>query len=140
MWFWLYIARHLPIDWIFVYRKYDFENYLCTIYLRPKDRACAFAVRAFNIEVANIEGQVSNVSIGQMRLKFWEESIDKIFNDNPPHHPVTQEVHRVRLCEYKTSLYNMTKYEFRLMHKFLTGPGKEHINEEEPTSACIGSC
>lgn len=76
-------------------KKHDFENYLCTLFLRRKEQACAFAIRAFNIEVANIEGQVSQLTIGQMRLKFWEESINKIFNDNPPQHPVAQEVHRV---------------------------------------------
>lgn len=76
-------------------RNHDYENYLCTVFLRRKDQACAFAIRAFNIEVARIEGQVSQAAIGQMRLKFWEESIDKIFNDKPPHHPVAQEIYRV---------------------------------------------
>lgn len=76
-------------------RKHDFENYLCTVFLSRCDQESAFAVRAFNIEVANIESQVSQANIGLMRLKFWEESIDKIFSDNPPHHPVAHEVHRV---------------------------------------------
>lgn len=80
---------------MFLYRKHDFENYLCTVFLQHKDQEYAFAIRAFNIEVANIEGQVSQATIAQMRLKFWEESIDKIFSDNPPHHPVAQEVFRV---------------------------------------------
>ncbi|KAE8752886.1 hypothetical protein FOCC_FOCC000231 [Frankliniella occidentalis] len=76
-------------------KKHDFENYLCSVFLRRRDQECAFAIRAFNIEVANIEGQVSQATIGLMRLKFWEEAIEKIFKDNPPHHPVAQEIHRV---------------------------------------------
>ncbi|KAK3919118.1 NADH dehydrogenase (ubiquinone) complex I, assembly factor 6 [Frankliniella fusca] len=76
-------------------RKHDFENYLCSVFLRRGDQDCAFAIRAFNIEVANVEEQVSQTTIGLMRLKFWEDAIDKIFQDNPPQHPVAQEIHRV---------------------------------------------
>ncbi|XP_021927289.1 NADH dehydrogenase (ubiquinone) complex I, assembly factor 6 isoform X2 [Zootermopsis nevadensis] len=74
-------------------RQHDYENFLCTLLLPSHSRTSAFAIRAFNIEVAKVQDQVSDPHIGQMRMKFWEETVDKIYVDHAPSHPVAVELH-----------------------------------------------
>lgn len=76
-------------------RRHDYENFLCTL-LYPKElRTIGFAVRAFNVEVAQVRDMVSDVKIGEMRMQFWKDAIDKTFSGNPPHHPVTLQLAQV---------------------------------------------
>jgi len=76
-------------------RKSDYENFLCTLLLPHNIKSVAFAVRAFNVEVAQVEDQVSDSKIGAMRLQFWTDALNKTYNDNPPRSPVALELHRV---------------------------------------------
>ncbi|XP_019558491.2 NADH dehydrogenase (ubiquinone) complex I, assembly factor 6 homolog [Aedes albopictus] len=79
-------------------RQYDKENFLCTLLLKNPERRSALAIRAFNVEIARITGTVSDDKIGQMRLKFWEDTIDKLFKNDlkhVPEQPVIQELKEV---------------------------------------------
>nr|CAH7746812.1 unnamed protein product [Callosobruchus chinensis] len=76
-------------------KQYDYENFACTILLPNSCRACGFAVRSFNVEIARIAEQVSQETIALMRLKFWEEAIEKCLHNNSklvPKHPVAIEI------------------------------------------------
>lgn len=87
------------------FRKYDYENFLCTLLLNGNQRRCAFAIRAFNVEVSRISSVVSDDKIGMMRLKFWEDAVEKIYdtkNIHIPDHPVVLEVKKV-VDEFKLS-------------------------------------
>lgn len=87
-------------------KKYDYENFICTILLKNIPRAVALAVRGFNIEVARVAEQVSQDSIGQMRLKFWSDAIEKCYLDDfksIPKHPVAIELFKA------TSNANLSK-------------------------------
>lgn len=75
-------------------RKNDYENYLCTLLLPNDLRSSAFAIRAFNTEIALVEDQVSDSKIGLMRIKFWEEALNKIYDGQPPQNPASLELHR----------------------------------------------
>lgn len=71
---------------------------MCTLLLKDATRACAFAVRGFNVEVARVGEQVSDPNIGLMRLQFWEDTINNCFlNDiaKIPQHPVAAELYKV---------------------------------------------
>jgi len=61
--------------------------------LHKNVRRTGFAVRAFNIEVATIQDQISDTKIGQMRFKFWETSLTEIYKDKIPKHPVLIELY-----------------------------------------------
>lgn len=76
-------------------RKNDYENFLCTLLLPHRIKSAAFAVRAFNVEVAQVEDQVRDSRIGAMRLQFWADALNKVYDDNPPRNPVVLELHRV---------------------------------------------
>ncbi|XP_060526222.1 NADH dehydrogenase (ubiquinone) complex I, assembly factor 6 isoform X2 [Cylas formicarius] len=78
-------------------KSQDYENFLCSILLRNNVRAIAFAVRGFNIEVSKVADKVSQESIGLMRLKFWEETLNKCFLmdlKQVPKHPVAIELYK----------------------------------------------
>lgn len=61
-------------------------------------RRNAFAFRAFNTELSRIPLVASDNKIALMRLKFWEDTISKIFDNNkkkstvPKGHPVVEEI------------------------------------------------
>ncbi|KAH8276079.1 hypothetical protein KR018_002376 [Drosophila ironensis] len=60
--------------------KYDYENYLTTLLLPRELRRAAFAIRAFNVEISrSVSGHRSEPELGMLRLKFWNDSIDKCF-------------------------------------------------------------
>lgn len=87
-----------------LHRKYEYENFLCTLLLSGNDhRAFIFAVRAFNVEIALIRDQVSQRDIGLGRLAFWRDAVNKIFRrgesslkEDVPRHPVVLELNRVK--------------------------------------------
>lgn len=72
---------------------------MCTLLLHKSVRRTGFAVRAFNIEIATIQDQISDLKIGEMRFKFWESSLCEIYKNKIPKHPVLIEL-------YKASIYN----------------------------------
>uniref|UniRef100_T1IUF8 NADH dehydrogenase (ubiquinone) complex I, assembly factor 6 n=1 Tax=Strigamia maritima TaxID=126957 RepID=T1IUF8_STRMM len=76
-------------------RRYDFENFLCSLLLPSNIRSTAFAIRAFNIEIAQVRDVVTNRDIGRMRMQFWRDALENIYKDNPPQQPVALELHRV---------------------------------------------
>lgn len=76
-------------------RRSDHEHYLSNLLLPQKLRAPAFAIRALSVEVAGVRDAVSEKTIGLMRLQFWNDTIDKLYNDKVPNHPVARELHRI---------------------------------------------
>ncbi|XP_015448530.1 NADH dehydrogenase (ubiquinone) complex I, assembly factor 6 isoform X4 [Pteropus alecto] len=73
-------------------RKRDYESYLCSLLLPAQSRSSAFALRAFNVELAQVKDSVSEKTIGLMRMQFWKKTVDDIYSDNPPHQPVAIEL------------------------------------------------
>ncbi|CAK9822054.1 NADH dehydrogenase (ubiquinone) complex I, assembly factor 6 [Anthophora retusa] len=76
-------------------RKHDYENFLCTLLLSHETRAVAFAIRAFNVEVAQVKDQVSDYKIGEIRLKFWIDALNNIYKGSPPQNPIMLELHKI---------------------------------------------
>jgi NADH dehydrogenase [ubiquinone] 1 alpha subcomplex assembly factor 6 len=70
-------------------QKFDYNSYLCSLFLPAADRPLAWAIGAFNIETAQVRDIVSDINVGKMRLSWWKQTIDQIYaGNNPPHHPV----------------------------------------------------
>ena len=67
----------------------DYDNYLATVLLSALSQNVGFAVRAFNIEVAQIQESTSIAETGRMRVDFWRRKIADTFQGRPPNHPVT---------------------------------------------------
>jgi len=89
-------AKQTPAQYCLdLVRKNDYENFLCTLLLSNNLRSSAFAIRAFNTEIALVEDQVKDEKIGLMRLKFWEDTLNNIYNNKPPKNPTSLELHRI---------------------------------------------
>eukprot|EP01116_Phalansterium_solitarium_P002382 TRINITY_DN12376_c0_g1_i1.p1 TRINITY_DN12376_c0_g1~~TRINITY_DN12376_c0_g1_i1.p1 ORF type:complete len:327 (+),score=63.32 TRINITY_DN12376_c0_g1_i1:122-1102(+) len=70
-------------------RKFDYDHYLCGLFFRKaSSRKAYFAVRAFNLEIANIREVVKDPAIGRMRIQWWRDNLTRIYQNAPPEHPV----------------------------------------------------
>ncbi|MPC22984.1 NADH dehydrogenase (ubiquinone) complex I, assembly factor 6 [Portunus trituberculatus] len=75
-------------------RRNDYENFLALLLLPQGARSAGVAVRAFNVEVAQVQDVTSEILIAKMRLQFWRETLDELYNDDVPRQPVALELHR----------------------------------------------
>ncbi|GAB1598319.1 NADH dehydrogenase (ubiquinone) complex I, assembly factor 6-like [Argonauta hians] len=75
-------------------KKSDFENYLCTLLYPQTMRNSAFGLRAFNTEIAQIKDVTSDPIIGEIRLKYWQDVVNEIYEGKLPYFPVGQELGR----------------------------------------------
>lgn len=75
-------------------RKYDHENYLCTLLLRKESIHAAFAVRAFNVEIAQVRDQAREMLAAKMRFQFLRDTLSQIREGKIPRNPVGEELAR----------------------------------------------
>jgi NADH dehydrogenase [ubiquinone] 1 alpha subcomplex assembly factor 6 len=69
-------------------RKYDSPAYTLQTFIPSHARSAYLSLRAFNIEIARVADSTSHVSIGQMRMKFWRDAVQKSLEGSPPKEPV----------------------------------------------------
>ncbi|XP_060241966.1 NADH dehydrogenase (ubiquinone) complex I, assembly factor 6 isoform X2 [Meriones unguiculatus] len=84
-------------------RKRDYESYLCSLLFPAECRSAVSALRAFNVELAQVKDSVSEKTIGRMRMQFWKKAVEDMYCDNPPHQPVAIELWKA------VKRYNLTK-------------------------------
>ncbi|XP_076470134.1 NADH dehydrogenase (ubiquinone) complex I, assembly factor 6-like [Babylonia areolata] len=73
-------------------KKHDYENYLCCLLLPKQVQRAGFAVRAFNVEVAQVRDVVSEKTTGVMRMQFWKDAVENLLQGAPPQTPVAVEL------------------------------------------------
>jgi len=76
-------------------KRTDFEHYLSNLFLPNHLRRSAFAIRAFSAEISGVRDIVSDVNIGKMRMQFWKDTVESIYLDKVPQHPVAIELHQI---------------------------------------------
>jgi phytoene synthase len=70
-------------------RRYDYDRWLTALFAPAAAREAIFTLLAFNAEIARIRETVSEPLLGEIRLQWWREALEKIANgDTPPEHPV----------------------------------------------------
>ncbi len=69
-------------------RNSDHDRWLCALFVGADKREAVFSLLAFNSEIAKIRETVSEPILGDIRLKWWDEALDKIYNGEMPAHPV----------------------------------------------------
>ncbi|XP_016147951.1 NADH dehydrogenase (ubiquinone) complex I, assembly factor 6-like [Sinocyclocheilus grahami] len=77
-----------------IVRKRDYEGFLCSLLFPEAVRRSALALRAFNVELAQIKDSVSQKTIGLMRMQFWKSAVEDIYRDDHPAQPVSAELWR----------------------------------------------
>nr|XP_056710516.1 NADH dehydrogenase (ubiquinone) complex I, assembly factor 6 [Euleptes europaea] len=88
-------------------RKRDYEGYLCSLLLPAESRSSVFALRAFNVELAQIKDAVTQKTIGLMRIEFWRKAIEDIYRDNAPKQPVARELWKAVKRQHLTKKWFM---------------------------------
>lgn len=68
--------------------KFDNDRFLCAAYAPPAEREGLLALYAFNLEIAQIREHVREPMLGQVRLQWWRETLDRIGDGEEPSHPV----------------------------------------------------
>ncbi|XP_072107820.1 NADH dehydrogenase (ubiquinone) complex I, assembly factor 6 isoform X1 [Mobula birostris] len=75
-----------------VVRNRDYEGFLTSLLLPSELRCSVFALRAFNVELAQVQDVVSQKTLGLMRIQFWRQLIEDVYSNNPPHQPIAIEL------------------------------------------------
>ncbi len=65
-------------------RRYDNDRFLTGLFAPPDRREALFAVLAFNLEIAKTREVVTEPLIGQIRLQWWRDAIDEIYQRPEP--------------------------------------------------------
>lgn len=73
-------------------REYDYDRYFAAAFAEPERRRALFALYAFNLEIASVRERVSEPVIGQMRLQWWRDALDGIYEGNVRAHAVAEEL------------------------------------------------
>ncbi|XP_031733153.1 NADH dehydrogenase (ubiquinone) complex I, assembly factor 6 isoform X1 [Anarrhichthys ocellatus] len=83
-------------------RSRDYDGYVSSLLLPVEARRSSLALRAFNVELAQVKDSVSQKTIGLMRMQFWKAAIEEIYRDEPPNQPVSTELWRAVRKHYLT--------------------------------------
>lgn len=71
-------------------RRYDRDRYL-TVVAAPQQTAADLAVLyAFNLEIALVRDSVTEPMLGRIRLQWWREALDGVYQGHPRHHAVLE--------------------------------------------------
>lgn len=121
-------------------KKFDYENFVCTLLLKNSARTNGIAIRAFNVEISRVQDQITDSKIGLMRMKFWEDALDNCFSNSNkiPNHPVVIELHRVLKSNKFTKRYFQSLIKSRqdilLNNTFATLESMEKYAEQSVSS------
>ena len=75
-------------------RRDDYDRYLTCLFAPTARRESLFALHAFNLELAKTAEVASEAMIGHIRLQWWRESLDGIFQSRPRRHYVVEALAR----------------------------------------------
>ena len=75
-------------------RKTDHEHFLTNLLLPSNIKTDAFAIRAFSSEISGVRDSISEKTLGLVRLQFWRDTIEGLYDDKVPQHPVAVQLYR----------------------------------------------
>ncbi len=71
-------------------RRRDYDRYLCALFAPAHRRPALVALLALNLELGRIRERVGEPALGRIRLAWWRETVDGIFEGTPRRHPVAR--------------------------------------------------
>ena len=77
-----------------IVRRTDFERYASTLFLPPEPRRLALALHAFDIEVSQVRGHISQALAGEIRLQWWSDVLSAMAHGDVERSPVAAELMR----------------------------------------------
>lgn len=76
-------------------KRFDKDRFTCALFLPNAEREKIFTLLAFNQEIAKISQTVSEPLPGLIRLQWWRDAIDGIYQNDPRQHEVVHELYRL---------------------------------------------
>ena len=73
-------------------RRYDRDRFVTSLFAQADRREDLFTLYAFNVEIARIRETVSEAMLGQIRLQWWRDTMDRVCAGTPGHHPVADQL------------------------------------------------
>lgn len=114
-------------------RESDYDAHLIRRLVPPPVRDVYAALRALNLELVRLPDLVSNPTVGIMRTKFWQESLESAFAGNPPREPIC-----ILLCrglqELEERAGTGTKNSIKFWLSRLVRTREKHVNNRPFTS------
>jgi phytoene synthase len=71
-------------------RRHDHDRYLTCLFAPAERRPALFALYAFNLEIAKTAEVVSEPLLGEIRLQWWREALDEIYQGRTRQHEVVE--------------------------------------------------
>ncbi len=71
-----------------VVARFDHDRHLITLYAPQDKRQALYGLYAFNYEISRIRESVSEPMLGEIRLQWWREAIDDIYDGKARQHDV----------------------------------------------------
>ncbi len=71
-----------------VIQAFDHDRYLTVLYAKQEKRDALFALYAFNYEISRIRESVSEPMLGEIRLQWWRESVEDMYQGTLRNHEV----------------------------------------------------
>jgi len=71
-------------------RCHDPDRFYAGLFAPERARKRLFALYAFNLEIARVRERVSEPMLGEVRLQWWREALDRIFAGHPLRHDVSE--------------------------------------------------
>jgi phytoene synthase len=69
-------------------RRRDKDRFLSGLFAPEPNRSRLFALYAFNAELERLHAHVSEPMVGEIRLQWWRDSVEDIFNGGRPTAPI----------------------------------------------------
>ncbi|KJZ72084.1 hypothetical protein HIM_08539 [Hirsutella minnesotensis 3608] len=111
----------------------DYDAHLIRRFVPPPVQDAFAALRALNLELVRLPELVSNPTIGALRIKFWQESIDNTFAGRPPREPICILLHK-SLRELEERAGNATKQSIKFWVSRLVKTRGKHMDNRPFTS------
>lgn len=88
-------------------RTHDHDRFLTCLFAPSARREDLFALYAFNLEVAKTAEVVSEPMLGRIRLQWWREALDGVYQGTPRKHAVVEPLAAaVKKCDLPRTLFD----------------------------------
>lgn len=114
-------------------RQSDYDSHLIRRFVPPPVQDAYTALRALNLELVRMPELVSNPTIGVMRMKFWQESLDKTFAGQAPREPICILLQRA-LADMEGRAGSATKKSIKFWLSRLVRTREKHMDNRPFTS------
>ncbi|RTE72993.1 hypothetical protein BHE90_012590 [Fusarium euwallaceae] len=106
---------------------HDYDAHLIRRFVPSPVQDTYAALRTLNLELVRLPELVSNPTIGTLRMKFWQESIDKTFAGRPPREPICILLHK-SLQELEARAGTATKKSIKFWVSRLVRTREKHMS------------